>query len=89
MSSGKVALGLLAAAATGAVLGVLFAPAKGAVLRRKIRSVGEKEMDGMKEKLSDVVDDLSQKYEKVKHNVSDFSHQRMNKATEVKTAESN
>jgi len=89
MNSGKVALGLLAAVATGAVLGMLFAPAKGAALRRKIRSVGEKEFDGMKEKLGEVVDDLSEKYEKMKHNVSDFSHQRMNKSAEVKTAESN
>ena len=68
---------------------MLFAPAKGAVLRRKIRSVGEKEFDGLKNKLTDMADDLSQKYEKVKHNVSDFSHQRMNKTPEVKTAESN
>lgn len=89
MNSGKVAFGVLAAAATGAVLGVLFAPAKGASLRRKIQKMSDKEMDGMKEKLSGVVDDLSHKYEKVKGSVNDFARQRINQLEEVKTAEGN
>jgi gas vesicle protein len=36
MKSGKVALGLLAGTAIGALMGILFAPEKGSVTRKKI-----------------------------------------------------
>lgn len=90
MNSGKVAISLLSAAAIGAVLGILFAPAKGAALRRKIQRMGEKEVDVIKDKFSGFAENVSQNYEKVKENVVDFAHQTMNKNQEkVKTAENN
>ena len=90
MNSGKVAISLVAAAAIGAVLGILFAPAKGAALRRKIQRMGEKEVDVIKDKFSEFADNMSQNYEKVKENVVDFAHQTMNKSQDkVKTAENN
>jgi gas vesicle protein len=90
MNSGKVAISLVAAAAIGAVLGILFAPAKGAALRRKIQRMGEKEVDVIKDKFSEFADNMSQNYEKVKENVVDFAHQSMNKNQDkVKTAENN
>jgi gas vesicle protein len=36
MDSGKVVLGVLAGIATGAILGILFVPAKGTEKRKKI-----------------------------------------------------
>jgi len=45
MSTEKVVLGVLAGAATGALLGVLFAPAKGTVTRRAIVRKGERQVD--------------------------------------------
>jgi len=87
MNTGKVALGVLAAAATGAALGMLFAPAKGAALRRKIYRTGEKDVEMMKEKVNEVVDNLTNKFEKVKEDVTDFAKKTMTKAEgEVKTA---
>ena len=90
MNTGKVALGVLAAAATGAILGMLFAPAKGEVLRRKIRSMSEKEADVLKDKYNEFADGVSHNYEKVKENVVDFAHKTMTKnEAKVKTAENN
>ena len=89
MNTGKIALGVLAAAASGVVMGMLFAPAKGAALRRKIRRESEKRMDEVKEKLGGVVDDLSQKFEKVKDNVTDFASRKATEPEGVKTADAN
>jgi gas vesicle protein len=90
MNTGKVAISLVAAAAIGAVFGILFAPAKGAALRRKMRRMGEKEADVLKDKYNEFADNMSQKYEKAKENIVDFAHQSMSKTQEkVKTAENN
>ncbi|MDD4969200.1 MAG: YtxH domain-containing protein [Paludibacter sp.] len=90
MNSGKVAISLVAAAAIGAVLGILFAPSKGAALRRKIRRMGEKEADVLKDKFSDFAENMSQNFEKVKGTVVDYANQTINKNQEkVKTAENN
>ena len=90
MNSGKLALGVVAGAAIGAVLGLLFAPSKGAALRRKIHRMGEKEVEVLKDKYNEFAENVSQKYDKVKTNVVDFAHQSMNKNEEkVKTAENN
>jgi len=86
MDTGKVVISVLAGAAIGAVLGILLAPAKGAVLRRKIRMMGDKEADVIKEKINEFTDTVSQNYEKVKGSVVDFTHKNEAK---VKTAENN
>ena len=75
MSSGKVILGILAGAAAGALLVILFAPEKGEVTRKKILSKGEDYADELKEKFGEFVDKVAEKYEstvesvkkKVKH----------------------
>ncbi len=41
MNTGKLLLGVIAGAAIGAALGVLFAPEKGSVTRKKISRKGE------------------------------------------------
>lgn len=90
MNAGKVAISLVAAAAIGAVLGILFAPAKGSALRRKIKRMSEKEVDVLKDKYNEFAENMSEKYEKAKENIVDFAHQSMNKNDQkVKTAENN
>jgi gas vesicle protein len=87
MNTGKIALGVLAAAATGAALGMLFAPAKGAALRRKIYRKGAMDAEMMKEKVNDVIDNLTNTYNKAKENVTGFAQKTMTKTEgEVKTA---
>jgi gas vesicle protein len=63
MSSGKVLLGILAGAAAGALLGILFAPEKGSVTRKKILTKGEDYADELKEKFGEFVDKVADTYE--------------------------
>lgn len=67
MSSGKVLLGLLAGVAGGALLGVLFAPDKGTVTRKKITSKGDEFADSLKDKFNEYMDTLSEKMDDVKN----------------------
>lgn len=69
MSSGKVILGVLVGMTAGAVLGVLFAPDKGSETRRKIVEAGEDYADAVKEKFNQMVDNMNEKFEKVKDDV--------------------
>ncbi|HEX2920035.1 MAG TPA: YtxH domain-containing protein [Bacteroidales bacterium] len=69
MSSGKLFIGVLAGVAAGALLGILFAPDKGSVTRRKIMETGEDYVDAVKEKFNEVVDSVSEKFDKVKDTV--------------------
>jgi len=64
MSTGKVILGVVAGAAVGALVGILYAPARGSVTRRSIYRKGEHEVDGLKDKFSDFVDSITEKFEK-------------------------
>jgi gas vesicle protein len=65
-SSGKVLLGVLAGVATGAVLGILFAPDKGSETRKKIAQKGEDYVDGLKGKFDELVSNISGKYSQAK-----------------------
>lgn len=72
MSSGNVLLGVIAGLAAGAVIGILFAPAKGKDTRKKITKKSEDLMDDIKEKFDDVLESISEKYQEVKEEVSDI-----------------
>jgi len=84
MSSGKVLLGLLAGVAAGALLGVLFAPNKGSVTRKKIVKKSDDYADGLKDKFDEFLESISEKFEEVKEEVSDFAEKAQSKADEVK-----
>jgi len=63
MSTGKVLLGVLAGVAAGALLGILFAPEKGTVTRGKILKKGEDYVDELKDKFSEFIDTVTEKFE--------------------------
>lgn len=74
MSAGKVLLGVLAGVAAGALVGILFAPAKGSRTRRRILKKGEIYADGLKEKFNDLLEDMSDKFDQVKDEVTNLAH---------------
>lgn len=66
MSKGKIVLGVLAGIAAGTVLGVLIAPDKGSETRRKIKQKGENLVDGVKNSVTSMVDDVSGKFDRLR-----------------------
>ncbi len=85
MNSGKVVLGVLAGLATGAFLGILFAPDKGVNTRKKIMSKGEDLTDDLRGKFNDFLDQMERKYSDVKDNAEDLLDKGKMKAQEMKS----
>jgi len=83
MSTGKIVLGVIAGLAAGSLLGVLFAPDKGSTTRKKIHRKGEDEIDALKDKFNDFIDNITQKFDKVKEEVVDFAEDAMNSVEDV------
>ena len=83
MNSGKVLLGVLAGVAAGALVGVLFAPAKGSRTRRRILRQGESYVDGLKDKFNEYAETISEKLEQAKEEVSAFAQKGKEKMEEV------
>ncbi|MEO5569775.1 MAG: YtxH domain-containing protein [Bacteroidia bacterium] len=95
MNSSKVLFGLLAGAAAGVTLGILFAPDKGINTRKKISKLGEDYMDNLKSKFEDVVLKAANEMEYVKseaENLVDIGKEKVdeikNKAGEKLSAQS-
>lgn len=84
MISGKVVLGALAGIATGALIGVLFAPDKGSESRSKIVKKGEDYLDSIKGKFNSLLDSISGKFEGGRVEVSDIGENGKTKSKEAK-----
>lgn len=66
MKAGKILLGVLSGAAAGAALGVLFAPRKGVDTRQEISDKSNDYINGSKNRINDVVNNVSSSFEKLK-----------------------
>lgn len=70
MSNRNVLLALLAGVAAGSLLGILFAPDKGSVTRKKITKKGEEFAEGLGDKFNEFLTDAKEKFDQVKDDVT-------------------
>jgi len=66
MSTGKIILGVLAGAAAGAALGILFAPDKGTATRKKIMDMADDFGGDIKERISGSIKTVTDQFENAK-----------------------
>jgi gas vesicle protein len=80
MDTGKVVLSVLAGIATGALLGVLFAPDKGSETRKKIAKKGSDAMDEIKDKYDEILKTITDKLDQTKEEASNLFEQGESKS---------
>ena len=84
MSTGKVLLGVLAGAAAGTLLGILFAPEKGVTTRKRILDKGVDYEDDLKYYFYEFMDSLKGKAETAKEEGKDLIDKGKTKYDEAK-----
>lgn len=70
MSIQKVILGVLAGAAAGAILGILYAPEKGSTIRKKFSRKSYAYSDELEEKFNDLIDSITEQFQAVVEEVN-------------------
>jgi gas vesicle protein len=83
MSSGKVIIGVLAGAAIGATLGILFAPDKGSVTRKKIAKKSNGYVDDLEDKFNEFMETVTEKYENMKEEAINMTKKARHKMEEA------
>jgi gas vesicle protein len=78
MNKGKVVAGVLAGMAAGAALGVLFAPAAGTDTRKKLVRKKDDAIDGLKEKVDDLMTGLNNRLVAAKNDMANLLATRGN-----------
>ncbi len=83
MDSGKILLGVLAGAAVGATLGILFAPDKGSNTRKKISRKGNEYAEGIEDKFREFIGSMTEKFEQMTTEAQKVSHNGQAKVEEL------
>ena len=63
MGADKLVIGVITGLAVGAVLGILFAPDKGSETRHKIAKKSADTVQGLKTKVTNVMDQLAERFQ--------------------------
>ncbi len=72
MKSAKVLLGAVAGIAAGAVLGLLFSPAKGSAIRKKMARKVTDGAEEVQENLNEYIDATTEEYDTIKKGARDL-----------------
>ncbi len=83
MRLGKIVIGVIAGAAAGAVLGVLYAPLKGSMTRRRIARRGTDYANDAKEKFNEYIDVITDEYDTIKEEAMDLIGKGKEKAASM------
>ncbi|MEQ8531201.1 MAG: YtxH domain-containing protein [Imperialibacter sp.] len=83
MNSGKVLVGILASLAAGAAIGILFAPEKGTLTRKKISDKKDEFSSELEEKFNLLVTGVTEKYDKVSSDVKALAKAGTEKAEQL------
>jgi gas vesicle protein len=86
MNTKNLLIGIGAGLVAGAVIGILFAPHKGRVTRRKIRNQTEDYTEAVKDKFSDIVETITEKFEAVSKEISEYTDSIKNKIGDLRKA---
>ena len=78
----KVFLGVLAGAAVGATLGILFAPNKGSITRKKIVLKGDEYAEELEEKFDEIMDSINKQFKAIKEEAIQMAEHGKAKAEE-------
>ena len=73
MNTKTLLIGVASGLIAGAVIGILFAPHKGRVTRRKIRNQSEDYTEVVKDKVNEFVESISGKFEHITKDISDYT----------------
>jgi len=76
MSAGKVLLGVMAGAAAGVVIGILFAPDKGSATRKKILDMADDYAGNLEEKITGVINTITEKVENITDSAKHMAEER-------------
>jgi gas vesicle protein len=85
MNTKKILMGVLAGAATGAVLGLVFAPEKGKSTIRRIMDKGETYLSRLEQILDGYVSLINDKMENLKADVADMGNNGTSKVKDTTT----
>jgi gas vesicle protein len=87
-STTNVVIGFMAGAAAGALTGILFAPEKGSITRKKIKKNADKvgagisdQVDEMKDYISDFVDEVKDRFSTLEKEVKEQAKKATTSAT--------
>ena len=78
MNTGKYFLGFLCGATAGVVLGMLYAPHKGTVTRRKIRQSARDLSNTVSDKVKDLTERAEELVDEIKFAAHDLMHAQEN-----------
>jgi gas vesicle protein len=76
MSSNKQIIGALTGVAIGAAIGILFAPNKGAVTRKKFKRKSFAFDDELEKKFDDLIESITEQFDDVVREVNQLAEER-------------
>ena len=84
MSTKTLMIGVLAGAAIGAVLGVLYAPDKGSATRKKFSRKGYDYSEELEEKFNELIENITEQFQTVVEEVNLMAEKERNEERKSK-----